>query len=373
LKKFTLFPSQNVTHTLLAFGNNIEIFQFPVRPTNNIVPEITEIKRLNQRGIPEQEPFREMEISAGAAEQKKPLPIVNALSKEFFKELRKDAKELLPGNPKEDEIALSIIKEAYESIGIDYDQAFLGMSQASYLHNKKMKFRKGELSLIREIIGLIDYATTIGPGEPHINNEFSALKIKHDHFFEKKYGESYSYNSDALMFRLGNATGIPTHIVATTTDTGEERKWFMRKDLIAIQAAYTDNPLGYAWLELHFSEILNVKFNICTYCGETFSLQRKRGNGLNKSICGKEICKKELRRQNDEKNRLINPETIRENDKKRKHKSLAYKEIVTDKKTTIAEFSRRFKYPSNEVESWINERKIREKQREAKKKKKQDN
>jgi hypothetical protein len=172
-----------------------------------------------------------------------------------------------------------------------------------------------------------------------------------------------------LLFRINNTKLVPTYLIETAADKTKDRKWFKQNDLIAIQAAYTDHPLGYAWLEIYFSEILNVNFNICTFCGETFSLKGKRGNGLNKTTCGGQNCKKTLRRQTDERNRLIYGEEIKKKDLERKHKSLAYREIVLEQKTTVPEFAKRINMPSNVVQQWINDRLVREKQKDAKKRK----
>ncbi|CRK83431.1 hypothetical protein [Neobacillus massiliamazoniensis] len=391
MEKFHLYTLQNVKHTLLAFGDNMEIFRLYTRPDHYLAQNIAEIKERNRPGIPEQDPFCQLILSKGAREKKHPLPIVNALSKELFKELKIDPKKFLPGNHNKDELALTIIKNAYISVGIDYDLAFWKMEDYFYSSKMKIKFKKGELSFMREIFAVIDYALSNSPGEPQINFEFSELKVKYDQFFEKKYGESYSFNLEALMFRVASTEFTPAFIVETTVKSDadvadkideesnpdddennpdKERKWFKKKEMIPIQAAYTDNPFGYAWLELYFSEISKTKFSICTFCGETFSLQGKRGNGLNKSVCGKEKCKKELRRQNDERKRLINPEEVTKKALIRKHKSLAYKEIVVQKKTNVTDFAQRHGYPSNEVEKWIADRKIKENQKEKRQKNK---
>jgi hypothetical protein len=76
-----------------------------------------------------------------------------------------------------------------------------------------------------------------------------------------------------------------------------------------------------------------------------------------------------LRRQTDERNRLIYGEEIKKKDLERKHKSLAYREIVLEQKTTVPEFAKRINMPSNVVQQWINDRLVREKQKDAKKRK----
>ncbi|WP_409302326.1 hypothetical protein [Peribacillus sp. SCS-155] len=342
MKKFYLYTNENVTPTLLAFGQDIEIFQHAKSAKDE---QLSEPKTLLKDGY-----FTQTILSKGKSEQTNPLPIVTALSKRLLEKLRSDPSVLSPENHEADQVMVTIVKDAFKSLGVDYATAFIGIEHYGLLDGR-VTINKVKVSLIYELLCLIQYVWERTPATPTINFEFQALKQQYDWFYEREFG-SLALADEIRSKRIKQVTLIDGDVIKEFKSPKD-----LTKPKSAIQTGASTNPLSFAWLEVRFSEVLSAKFGICTFCGQTYALEGLKGRGGKKSTCGEAMCQKILRKQNDKWNRESNPEKIRKNERIRKHKSIAYKEIIIEKKTTVQEFAEKWGYKTELVEQWIAKRK----------------
>jgi hypothetical protein len=332
---------QNVTSSLLVFGHNIEIF------THHTEDDF-ELKH----------PSRDILLSNGALETKQPLPILNALFREFFEVLNNNYDDLAPSVELNISLLHTILKNAYTSLDIDYHRAFIIPDQNEYLLDEQLNLKHFYLNPLTEILMLIQYTLRLSPGERIINTKLTNLFFSHSWFYERKYHVYKDLALEAYNKRLNQS--IPR--VEPVNKIFQAA--FVKED-IPMPAMKAYSPISYAWFELYFAQISGMANGLCTFCGTVFTLHKKSGNALNKSTCGSKSCRNALRKQ---RQALKDPEEVKakSNLRQKKHRALQYND---EGKLDVEKFAVRNKISVKVVKDWIAEEK-EENERKQKDKKK---
>lgn len=329
MKKIIPFNRQNVTN-LLAFTTDVEIFEH---------------YRFGVIDSP-------IKLSKGSSEISKPLPIINSLAVNFFDRLNNDPELLLPNSSSDENIIVDLIKEAFESLGIDYSWVFLRTysDNKDYLLSRRINPNTSTYSLTHELIELFYLCWNYTNGDRAINWNFHELRERHIMEYESKYKKEARSPFPLYEYRLSEAPTIPAKI-EEEEDTEKVIKDFTI-ELSPIIVGCPENPLSSAWFELYCAINLGGKYSLCTFCGKTFSLYKKRGNGLNKSTCS-DNCNRELQKQRNKLYRIHNPEEVREKERLRQIKKRAI-DAIESGKYSVEDYAKARNLDPHEIRVWIN-------------------
>jgi hypothetical protein len=284
-----------------------------------------------------------------------PLPIVSTLASQFLYILNKD--DILFG-PKTDEFAQiekEILKNTKENLDLNtsfhLDETRFYPDEIKSLSYKKNTIITTKLTLIEEITYLIQSINGFTKGERASNSRLSILSNSFRLVHKVKYGEMIPL--DVLYSkRIENINLKPLYV---SKEKNASRT--PHTVLAAKQHQSSRNLLLLAWAEFFFTQISKIHVRICTFCGQAYHLDGK-GSHI-KSTCGKDRCRKMLRKQRDEEK---NKHEVRKKGNERQIKYRARKAIMSGT-NTVEEYAQKINRPSWEVQQWINEYKIKQQQK----------
>lgn len=309
--------SHDVTGNLI-FGKDIEVF------CDYIAEETEE----------EVDYWRDQEdiiLSKGALEIKRPLPILNALSKNFIKTFRENKVAFTEEHNPDKNMIPIILKQTIKDLKFqsshtneDYWINPKSITAEEYLFQNDIKDNEVvEFPLTFEIIQLITYATLHykGAGTRSRQQDFSDLINEYSDYLLYL---SREINNPGYLFsqRIKELTFRPVSIATDDMPNEEPAKFMFATEGKA-------GILSLAWAELYFAKTFDMPISVCTYCGKIYSITKNP----KKSTCDNDSCKKEQRKERDQQNRLTNPEDEREKDRIRQQR-------LRDKKKTKTLFSK---------------------------------
>lgn len=319
-------------------------------------------------------------LSKGTSEEEQPLPIINLLSKSFFRLLENDEMVLHPEkNPDIFTMREVFLKAArdLESIintqkygeptlgdGLDLlpttklhddyssmfgyqlnshrrndernDEFFLkiaaiktatmeGKQSFEEEHNKLLELflnrgeEKGYLNFTTELMVLFMILASYGNHKRVINKHFASLYEKHEKYCERTLNVHRNIWAYVQKKRALQLSITPNYFTVGSTEIAG-KSMPLSKVKIAF-AAYPKDILQMAWAELIFAQIHEMPVGLCTFCGTVYRVGGKKGRGNHRqSTCGNPECQKKLRYQRDQEKKQQDPEEVRRKNRERQKK-----------------------------------------------------
>ncbi|MCM3165116.1 hypothetical protein [Metabacillus litoralis] len=305
-----IFMSHDVTGCLL-FGRDIEVFF-------DYIKEDREGNKVYWKDTDD------ITLSNGSDEEKSPLPIITALIKNYIAAYKEhpDAfcEKFYEDNEHEEIIIPAILKQTILDLGLN--SAHLGeeswinphrITNEDYLFINGLTEEKDKVifPLIFEIQHLIRTAVILyknsGNRLTNMSTEFNDISLEFIDY-AKYLAHDLKNPHYIINQRIKELTFKPASVIRNDKDDDEIKYSFAVEPKAGI--------LSLAWAELYFAGIYEMPISICTYCGKVYKLIRN----FNKSTCDCIECKKQLRRDRDQRIREESPETEREKDRIRQQK-----------------------------------------------------
>jgi len=304
LSNIEIYISNDVTGCLI-FGRDIEVFC-----------DYDEEEKEDQKIF-----WRDKDdliLSKGASEKRTPLPVISALAQNFIQAYN-EFPEIFEEEENPDKTIVPLIFKA--TIGdLKLDKGHTNEEVWTHpkpITTKDYLFRNGlndcipmEFPLTFEIINLILYAVLHhkGAGTRSVNSNLRELQRE---YLDYLYYLSQEMNNPTYLLseRIKELTFRPVSIATEDMPKDEPAKYSFAIDSKA-------GILSLAWAELYFAKMFEMPISICTYCGEVFTITRN----LSKSTCDKLSCKKQLRKDRDQRKREEDPEGEKEKDRIRQQR-----------------------------------------------------
>lgn len=344
------------------------------------------------------------ELSKGTQEKQNPLPVINAISKAFFQTMQKEDfffsvfhrnlpnPVLMYGNTYHDvydvNVFLQIIWTACENLNMFqypyedenthekswwYYNAFYspqvsfmsGWMYEKYSHWKINHFYPHVFELLNLIMLTANYYQgdrLVNQTLKNMENSYlSALKLKfelEERRLKNWYRKNYPKETDNRVYKIKDLKNQ----VPILNDQDDIFKYRVKsidpiitnEKKIYLGAKGIRSLVELAWHELFFARYFDLPLSVCTFCGEVYYLK----GSITKSTCGKEKCKKQLRKQQDTKKRN-DPTTakiIKEQDRERKRRQRAKQKAINmhlKEGKSIGEIASILKYPIEDIQNWI--------------------
>jgi hypothetical protein len=271
----------------------------------------------------------EIVLSRGLMEKSNPLPVVNALSKSFFKYFNDESQSVnfIPSNNPDQGIIFKVFQDVQDS---------LELSNMSF-SPLRLDLNDVYNPLTIELLAIIYSGATYASGNRRLNKRFKSLLLSLG-LSPKEVGWIHDKRLEEQVFFRAKITEWEFYSDRSKNKFKGELEDALKEEL-GIQRTIATNPkniFGLAWSELYFADMYKIPASICTFCGRAYRLVGKGNKGsFRKNNCGKENCQKIARSQRDQLKRQQDEEDVRQNDKIRKRNSRKNKAInmIKQKKT----------------------------------------